>query len=271
MKLTDMNFLDYLGVEERNLLTSMINLRQESDLFYKLDGIYKAPLNRLTVPEDEALVGPLFLFVHFHLYFAVACIARSHLSEALSSTRKAIDAAFTGYKLILEPNRAEAYSERDRYFQFIKTNFQREIEKDNSAYPLAHELLNIHDLCSEYGSHADISSFFHRLDTKEPFGEQRGEVLVHYFQFPRNPDEYRFYFLVVLQAFFLMFRIFKIFFDKQLKIIDPNWETTIRELGPLLDQRRQAAYARFDGSTERLLSSAETVSLGRDIYCDHRL
>jgi len=247
VKVTDMNFLDYLGVEERNLLTSIVNFRQEFELFDKVDKIYQAPLNRLIVPEEEAVVPQLYLFVHFHLYFAVACILRAHLSEALASARKGIDAAFTAYKLILEPDKAEAYVERDRYFQFIKANFQKEIEKDVSAYPLARELLKIHDACSEYGSHADISSFFHRLETKEAVGDKKDEILVHYFQYPRNPTEYRFYYLVVLQAFFLIFRIFKVFFDKKLRIIDPNWEATIAELGATLEQRRQAAYDRFAG------------------------
>jgi hypothetical protein len=244
MKILDEDFLDYLGMEERNFLASMVNFRHEFDLFYNVDQIYREPLFRLTVTEDEALVPQLYLFVHFHLYFSVSCVLRSHLSEALSSTRKAIDAALTAYVLILKPDQATAYVNRDKYFQFIKGNVQNEVKADNSAYPLAPELLKIHDACSEFGSHADISSFFHRLETKT-LPDNKSELLLHYFQFPRNPDEYRFYFLVVVQAFYLMFRIFKLFFDQKLKIVDPRWEGTIAQLGPALDKQRQAAYERF--------------------------
>ena len=92
---------DTAGIEERNLLTSMANFREEVELFQKLDKVYQAPLSRLTVSEEEAIVPQLYLFVHFHLYFAVSCILRAHLSDALSSARKGIDAALTAYKLRL--------------------------------------------------------------------------------------------------------------------------------------------------------------------------
>jgi hypothetical protein len=229
MKIRDMDFLDYLGLEERNLLASIVNFRQEFDIFYNIDKIYRAPLSRLSVSENEAVIPQLYLFVHFYLYFAVTCILRSHLSEALSTTRKAIDGAFTAYALILEPDKAHAYLERDKYFLFIKANIQRHIEKDTSAFPFARELLNIHDACSEFGSHADISSFFSQT------GDYAGS----------GQDEYRFYFLVILQAFFLIFRIFRLFFEKKLGIIEPTWEAAIAKLGPLLDKSRQAAYERL--------------------------
>ena len=187
--------------------------------------------------EDEAVVPQLYLFVHFHLYFSVTCVLRSHLSEALSSTRKAIDAALSAYVLILDPDKTTSYLERDKYFRAIKANIQRRLEKDESSFPLARELLNIHGACSEFGSHADVSSFFHRLQITD-LDEKNSEILFHYFQFPSNLDGYSFYFLVILQAFFLVFRIFKLFFDKQLEIVDPVWEGRIAELGPTLENLR---------------------------------
>ena len=102
MKIIEGNFLEYLGIEEQNLLTSIVNFRSEFDLFYNLDKIYQEPLNRLKVPEEKSLVPQLYRFVHFHLYFSISCLLRSHLSESLSSTRKAIDAALSAYKIILE-------------------------------------------------------------------------------------------------------------------------------------------------------------------------
>lgn len=237
-------FLDYLGVEEQNLLTSFVNFRQEFGLFDRIDYIYRQPLLRLKVSEDESIVPLLCLFVHTHLYFSISCILRSHLSEALSATRKAIDAGLTAYVLILNPDQAERYVNRDKYFQFVKGNMEKEIKNDHSLYPLAHSLLNIHGLCSQFGSHADFSSFFHRLETK-PRLDNESEVLVGYFQFPSNTENYRFYYLTVLQAFFLIFQIFKTFFDKKLRIIDPDWEHAIGQLELTLGNLRQTAYDRF--------------------------
>ena len=57
--------------------------------------------------------------------------------------RKAIDATLSAYKTILEPKYSEKYINRDKYFQFIKSNMQKEIKKNSSKYPLAHELIKI--------------------------------------------------------------------------------------------------------------------------------
>jgi len=177
----------------------------------------------------------------------MSCLLRSHLSENLSSLRKAIDASLCAYKVILEPSTSVAYLDRDKYFQFIKSNIQQEIGKDSSLYPLARDLVKIHDACSKYGSHSDISSFFHRLETRETDDKKRDILLVHYFQFPRNPEEYKFYYLTTLQSFYSMFLIFKIFLDQKLKIIDPKWESTIKHLGPLLNKLKKDSYAKFNG------------------------
>lgn len=238
MELGELNFLEYLGKEEHNLLSSIVNWKEEFNLFYNLDRIYQEPLKRIAISSDNATVPQLYLFVHFHLYFSISCLFRCHLSEALSSLRNAIDASLSAYKIILEPNSAEAYKTRDRYFQFIKFNIQREIKKDKSLYPLAHDLIRIHDMCSEYGSHSDVSSFFHRLEIKETENKEQDIMFVHYFQFPRDPEEFRFYYLSILQTFHAIFLIFKIFIDQNLKIVDPKWELTLDRLGSILNGLR---------------------------------
>ncbi|MBX3305413.1 MAG: hypothetical protein KF751_05095, partial [Nitrospira sp.] len=199
-----LRFHEYLGAEEQNLLASILNFRPEFDLFGQLDHIFQSPISRIRMSEDDQpglLISQLYLFTHFHLYFSVSCILRSHLSESLSSTRKAIDASLTAYKIILDPSTAKSYAEQNSYFKYIKSNLQKEIQKDSSKYPLAHILINLHDSCSEYGSHADISSFFHRMEVKE-LSEANADLLqIHYFQFPRETSEYKFYFVLTLQAF----------------------------------------------------------------------
>jgi hypothetical protein len=245
MKLRELNFLEYLGNEDQNLLASIVNFRHEFDIFYNIDRIYQEPLKRLVVSSDDVVVPQLYLFVHFHFYFSVSCLLRSHLSETLSSLRKAIDGSLCAYKIILKPSNSRKYLNRDMHFQFIKANIQKEIRKNSSLYPLAHDLIGIHDACSEFGSHSDISSFFHRLETKETENKNQEMLLMHYFQFPRNPEEYRFYFLTTLQGFYSMFLIFKLFFDEKLKIVDLRWESTIEHLGPLLNKLRKESYEKF--------------------------
>ena len=239
------NFLDYLGHEEQNLLTSLLKYRSEFDLFYDLDQIYQNPLQRLEVSNNKKIVPQLYLFVHFHLYFSISCFLRTHLSECLSSIRKAIDATLSAYKIILEPETAGKYRARDKTFQFIKTHVKSKIKEDSSKYPLAHQLIEIHDACSQFGSHADISSFFHRLEDKKISGTKKGHIIIRYFQFAKQDEECHFYFISTLQAFYLMFKIFKLFFDVNLKIIDPKWELVIETLGPELERLRKKYFSQI--------------------------
>lgn len=56
------------------------------------------------------------------------------------------------------------------------------------------------------------------------------EVKVGYFQFPGKPEEYEHYFVLMLVAFLNMFKVFKVFWDRTLKIIDLHWEESIHNL-----------------------------------------
>lgn len=225
-----MKFHEYLGKEKENLLISVLNFREDYHLFEALDEIYQEPLQRLTISKrEDKLIGTFYNFVHFYLYFSMSCFLRCHLSECLSSVRKGIDATLSAYKVILDPSSLEKYLNRDIYFQHIKRNVQSEIEK----YPLAHFLVRVHDVCSEYGSHADISSLFHR--TKDINEEGIKKSFFNYFQVPVSFEETRFYFVLTLLAFLHMFIIFKGFFDSKLIIIDPSWEQKIQSLRKKLE------------------------------------
>lgn len=236
MKIKEIHFLEYLGNEEQNLLTSIINFRSEFDLFNELDRVYQEPIKRLDVPDSQSVIPQLYLFVHFHLYFSLSCILRSHLSECFSSVRKGIDASLSAYRIILEPSSSKQYIDRDKTFLFIKRHIESEIKKDPSKYPLAHQLIKLHENCSQFGSHADIDSFIHRFEIIQLEEVTKVEKRVHYFQFPKDFEEYRFYYLSMLQSFYLMFKIFRVFFNRALKIINPQWELAIQTLGPKLER-----------------------------------
>lgn len=232
----EITFLDYLGYEKKNLLTSLVNFRREYEFFHELDSIFQEPLKRLDIPESESLIPQLYLFVHFHLYFSTSCILRSHLSECFASVRKAIDATLSAYRIIIDPSTSEQYINRHKDFRFIKRYMENEARKDHSKYPLAQELIKLHEMCSRFGSHADVDSFIHRLEMREIEGTKKVEQRLRYFQFPKNEKEYRFYFISMIKAFWLMFKIFYSYYEKQLKIINPKWDLAIETLGPKLDK-----------------------------------
>lgn len=232
----ELNFLNYLGTEEQNLLTGLVLIKDDFNLFLNLDYIYQEPLKRLVISEKNDLIPfQLYRFIHFHLYFSMSCLLRYHISESLFSTRKAIDAALTAYKLFLEPEATEKYKQRDNYFLHIKSHIQKERKKDLSKYPLAAELIEVHDLCSKYGSHADINSFHSRLEVKKSSDTDDGYIMIHYFEILDATEMQKMYFQT-LNIFYSIFKIFKIVFDTRLKLIDTEWEYKIKNFVEKLEE-----------------------------------
>lgn len=233
------NFLEFLSEEEHNLLASMCNMREEFDLFFNLDQIYKEPLVRLKPPLDDIVIPQLYFFAHYHLFISVASLLRVHLAEALSSTRKAIDGALTAYELIEHPEKTADYLNGDRHFANIKSALKKCLAENEESYPLANGLINYHELFSKFGSHADFSGFAHRLKVDR---NENGDTTVqfNYFHKPEKAIEFRYYFLCVLYSYYQMFLIFRKYFDNQFKIIDSGWESRIEELGKVLPRKIKA-------------------------------
>jgi len=152
------------------------------------------------------LVG-LYLFTHYHLYLSMVTLARCHLSDSLASTRKAIDATLTAYRLHVQPETLQEYLDEKGSYRFITRTIARAREKDDKLFPLAPPLLHLHGVCSQFGSHADISSFAHRVNVK-PVDANKAIVEHLMFQYPEDPDEFRYYLASTMSAFVLMLQVF---------------------------------------------------------------
>ena len=61
----------------------------------------------------------------------------------------------------------------------------------------------------------------------------------NYFQFPSDIEEYKFHYVSTLNAFLLMLRVFKIFFDEHYQTSDQKWESAIMKLDEILENRRE--------------------------------
>lgn len=209
------NLLEFIGIEETNLLVTMVKCNPEiAKVFPKLDGAYQAPMKFIDVnlkDEHKKTVLALYLYTHYHLYFSTVCLLRCHLSDSLASTRKAIDATLTAYRLIEEPGTLELYEKGDWSYKGIKRFVERARKKDKAKFPLAETLIPLHELCSEFGSHADISSFIHRLSIEEIEGSNKALFKVHMFQTPDTDLELRAYLVQTLLAYTLMAKVFSTF------------------------------------------------------------
>lgn len=228
------NLLAFIGAEETNLLVTMTKCHRDIEFFPLLDGAYQAPIRFIDVninDEHKKTILSLYLFTHYHLYFSTACLLRCHLSDSLGSTRKAIDATLTAYRLIDEPATLTQYHERHRNYQNIKSYMARQMTHDKTKFTLARELIKLHDLCSEFGSHADISSFIHRVSVESTQKEGKGLLKVNMFQTPNRDIELRGYLAQTLLAYAQMVKVFSAFLGELAVGLDlVEWNRRINDL-----------------------------------------
>lgn len=228
-KRIQVSFYEYIKKEEENFLKSAAISVEELRLLAEVAELYQQPLDVLEInAAAEKIVWQLYSFVIFQFYFSVSCLMRAHLGEYFFSLRKAIDATLTVYKIAKEPNSLQFYLVRDKMFKNIKGHIKKAID----SYPLASKLVELHEICSRFGAHADIDSFYNRLE------EQEGSVLFDFFQPPKNEKEYKYFFVIVLLAFLHILKIFELFFDKK-KIVDARWKETLKKIGARLNRLEQ--------------------------------
>jgi len=231
MNLPETNLLGFVSAEEHNLLVSLVKCHRDIALaFPRLDGAYQAPIQHIEDNinnEHSQTVLALYLFTHYHLYLSTVMLLRCHLSDSLASTRKAIDATLTAYRLIAEPNTLEEYKSQHRNYQFIKGYIERKRKKDPAQFPIAGPLIEVHDKCSEFGSHADIGSFVHRINIEDIEGTGKGIYKVGMFQ-TMTDTETRHHMVMTFLAFTSMLKVFQDFLGNLAKGLDrAAWTNTI--------------------------------------------
>jgi len=202
----EIDFFSYLGDEEENLLKSIFNFNKEIGLLKLLDDCFQIQFGRFSADQnklDEVLVATLFMHVHSHYYICFSQFLRCHLSMAYCVLRIAIDACLAAYHIIKKPEDAEKYIEQNRFFLFIKRNIEKALRKNPDTYPKAINLINLHDICSSFGSHADVTTLVHRLDLSN-----RDKISLGYFQFPGEEKEFGKHFLTLLKGYLIIFEIF---------------------------------------------------------------
>lgn len=206
------NLMSFLAAEHESELVSTHKHGPDLDMLSHIDGLFQAPIQHFDIPKGQRAIAQLYLFIHYHLYSTISNLMRMHVAEALGCERKAIDAALSAYEMVLDSGSIPAYEAREWKFLSIKSFIEKARKKDAGAYPLAEELVKTWDMCSEFGSHADDSSFALRLD-QVPIASNPDQQLLYflYFQVPQTLDEAHLYYVDAFSTFLTMTRIFEPF------------------------------------------------------------
>lgn len=254
------NLLEYIGAEETNLLVSINLCRRDMDAFPNLDGLFQAPIHKidLKVKDQKNLsdaerhkmtVLALYLYVHYHLYSTMTNILRCHLSDAFSQTRKAIDATLTVCRLVRQPETLNQYLERHGSYLNIKRFIEGENKKPETAYADTEGVLNFHEICSQYGSHADASSFVHRAEITEPNELGKSLFRLHMFQKPDSDFEFRYYVIQLIFIYAQMLWLMRDFVGGQAEKFDKeDWVKAIHGFGKAVEKEMIEVEKKINGA-----------------------
>ena len=116
---------------------------------------------------------------------------------------------------------------------------------------MASELLELHETCSEFGSHSDVSSFAHRVKLKDARYPGKSTPLFQYFQFARDPNEYHALFVEPLIAYYQMLVVFKRMVLQRALGLRKSWETELADVGAALEKERAVMFGYFENNPAR--------------------
>jgi len=92
-------------------------------------------------------------------------------------------------------------------------------------------LIERHDLCSQFASHADADVFAHRSRLITEDNNPDAYATVEYFQFARDKTERRMQFLWLLNTFAVILSTFESFLHDEQKVVPDAWAKELQGLG----------------------------------------
>jgi hypothetical protein len=238
-----LDLVRFVGAEYENFLVSLANHRNDLAIINRLQGLYAAAMSHKTIKGNDVVLYQLLTFIHYHFLFSTSNLMKLHLSEAFASLRAAIDAALIAAQIVHDRASQLAYAKREKPFDKLSRHF-RNLIRDKKPLPHRHipVLLNVHELCSRFASHADIDSFIHRARIS-PDGD--AEILrVDYFQFARDPDERQMHALRLFHTFLTILDVYADFLVVEVGSVPEAWRKELHALGSTMEQHSAALSAR---------------------------
>jgi hypothetical protein len=137
---------------------------------------------------------------------------------------------------------------RQRHGSYL--NIKRHVETDNkkpeTAYADTQGVIDFHEICSQYGSHADVSAFIHRAEITPPndLGQSLFRLLM--FQKPDSDLEFRYYVVQLMFIYMQMLWLMRDFVGDLAQDFDKkNWVQAIHTMGKAMEKEMQDIEAKM--------------------------
>jgi hypothetical protein len=225
----------FVSIENENFLNTLASFGDEKKILTKLQDLYSAVIKTRELNENDLVLYQLLTLTHYHFLFSLSCLMRAHLSEAFASVRVAIDASLIASVIIKDRAAQVAYVKRQKPFDKLNRHLKNLIENGTELHYAVPHLLRFHGICSTFASHADISSFVHRVAFTRT-GEQRGLDL-QYFQFSQNKARRKVHCLNIFYCFVLILDLFSDFLVDEQRVVSTEWRNDVINLGHYVVQK----------------------------------
>jgi len=227
------NLLEFVEIGQHNLMATIINCREEFDLFTNIDRLFQDAIAEKSIDPERVMIFQLFVFCHYHLLFSFSSITRTHLAEAFSSARVAIDAALVAHTLIKQPELQPNYIKREKPFDKLLRLYKNKIKDHVEVDPRAKRLVSRHDHCSQYASHADFDAVATKLRIQKT--PEETIVQLHYF-LKTQPALFKQQLLILLHDFVVILDVFSDMLVDDLHMLPENWRTKLRAIGMAIEK-----------------------------------
>lgn len=229
--MANFNILEFIGFEQHNELVSIANLKGELGFLQELDEIYQETKDAFPASKNDdthVMVGLMFLRAHSEFYIGMSQFLKSHLSKAFLSLRIAIDASFNGYYFTKHPEHAKDYiNEKSLLQKKIFWRIKDYISKNPKGFPLAQNLVKVHEVASNFGAHPSFPSLIYKYQRIVSEGQKKEEIKLNYFDGLDFSDFLSYYFCL-LKGYFMVFQLFyTYFYKKEFKIEYPDRDRRI--------------------------------------------
>jgi ATP-dependent Lon protease len=227
------NILEFIGYEHHNELVSIANLKGELSYLQDLDDIYQEVKDSFPVSETNdthVMVSVMFLQAHSEFYVGMSQLLKSHLSKAFFSLRIGIDAAFNAYYFTKHPDHARDFIEEDSPLQKkIFWRIKDHICKNHREFPLAQNLVKIHELASSFAAHSSFQSIVYKYQHIVHKESKQEEIQLNYFDKLDFNNFIRHYFYL-LKGYFMVFQLFfNCFYEKEFRVEYPDRDRKIAD------------------------------------------
>jgi hypothetical protein len=229
------DLFNFVSIENENFLNALASFTDEKNMLAKLQGLYSTVIKTRELNENDLVLFQLLTLTHYHFLFSLSCLMRGHLSEAFASVRVAIDAALIASVIIKDRSAQVAYVKRERPFDKLNRHLKNLVNNGTELHHAVPKLLRLHGICSTFASHADISSFVHRVAVTRT-GNNR-KVDLQYFQFSDNEARRKVHCFNIFYCFVLILDLFSDFLVDEQKAVSSQWKEQVIELGHYVVQK----------------------------------